>query len=265
MLRGEADTVKHAGWRPDDEYDTGDADPSHRQLLTWVLRRAAIEFRVDLVGEPRFGWRDRSVGSRVDHDGVDGWLRVVGDPVGDDVAGFWDGNATASARLSGLQVPRVHARWEYTETRLRFRADLMDYVDEPVCSPTAALTGTPPVTVAWWARLRGTLNTVARADTDREALDIDRLADRIGSWDRNLPVQVERWVPAHGDLHWGQLSIPTCWVLDWEGWGLAPAGFDAASLYLHSLAVPHLAEQVRVYFGEQLDTRDGMLSQLYIG
>ncbi|MDG4795109.1 hypothetical protein [Micromonospora sp. WMMD1082] len=41
-----------------------------------------------------------------------------------------------------------------------------------------------------------------------------------------------------------QLTTPGCWITDWEGWGLAPAGFDAASLYLHSLAVCQVAALV---------------------
>jgi len=60
----------------------------------------------------------------------------------------------------------------------------------------------------------------------------------------------------------GQPHCSGLW--DWEGWGLAPAGFDAASLYLHSVGVPKLAEHVQSMFAEALDTLDGMLAQLYV-
>ncbi|MDG4793078.1 hypothetical protein [Micromonospora sp. WMMD1082] len=256
--------MKHTRWLPSEDHWRDDDADDHRRRLAGVLRRAAIELRVELVGEPRYGWRDRSVGVRVDDDGRDGWLRLVGEPADGDVGVFWDGNVTASQQLNGLRLPRVWRSWEYAERDLRFRADLMSYVDEPACSPTAALTVVPALTETWWARLAGTLAFLPRVDTDRVAVDAERFASRIGIWDAALPVDVQRWVPAHADLHWAQLTTPGCWVLDWEGWGLAPAGFDAASLYLHSLAAPPVAQLVRARYATELDSHDGMLSQLYI-
>ena len=229
-----------------------------------MLRRAAAALRVELVGEFRYGWRNRSTGARVDDDGHDGWLRLVGEPVNGEVGVFWDGNATASQQLGGLRLPRVWRSWEHAESDLRFRADLMSHVDEPTCSRTAALTAVPALSEMWWMRLGGTLSFLTEVETDRVAVDNERLASRIQIWDEALPVDVHQWVPAHADLHWAQLTSPGCWVLDWEGWGLAPAGFDAASLYLHSLAAPPVARLVRARYLAELDSRDGMLSQLYI-
>jgi thiamine kinase-like enzyme len=69
---------------------------------------------------------------------------------------------------------------------------------------------------------------------------------------------------AHTDLHWANLMAPEAALVDWEGWGLAPAGFDAASLYLHSLLEPEMAERVHREFADVLDRRDGLLAQLYV-
>lgn len=256
--------MKHVGWLPDEEYWPEDDADDHRRRLAWVLLKASRELRIELVGEPRYGWRDRSVGARVNDDGHDGWLRLVGEPADGDVGVFWDGNATASQQLNGLRLPQVWRSWEYAERDLRFRADLMSFVDEPMCSSTAALTAVPRLSETWWAWLAGTLAFLPGVGTGRVAVDAERFASRIGIWDEALPVDVHRWVPAHADLHWAQLSIPGCWVLDWEGWGLAPAGFDAASLYLHSLAAAPVARLVRARYATELDSRDGMLSQLYI-
>ncbi|HET9255932.1 MAG TPA: hypothetical protein VFO16_12115 [Pseudonocardiaceae bacterium] len=52
--------------------------------------------------------------------------------------------------------------------------------------------------------------------------------------------------------------------MDWEGWGLAPAGFDAATLYLHSLLQSATASQVHTELNELLEHRDGLISQLYV-
>jgi hypothetical protein len=35
------------------------------------------------------------------------------------------------------------------------------------------------------------------------------------------------WITAHSDLHWASVTAPLR-ILDWEGWGRAPEGFDAA-------------------------------------
>lgn len=258
--------MKHAGWVPfEDYYPEQDGDWYRRQMLG-MLNHAAIALRVTFAGEPRFGWRDRSVGvSVVDDDYRDaGWLRLVAEAADRDVTRFWDGNATASAARCAMRTPRVWRSWSFDESATRYHADVMDYVDEAVCSASAALVGMPALSETWWAWLPGVLSALELAETGRYAVDFDQFADRVRIWDKYLPVTVERWVPAHGDLHWGQLTTASCWWLDWEGWGLAPEGFDVASLYLHSLAVPQMAEQIRLRYAKQLDSRDGMFSQLYL-
>ncbi|WP_244207258.1 hypothetical protein [Streptomyces swartbergensis] len=37
-------------------------------------------------------------------------------------------------------------------------------------------------------------------------------------------------------------------ILDWEGWGHAPEGFDAATLYAYTLLQPNVAARVRTAF-----------------
>lgn len=68
---------------------------------------------------------------------------------------------------------------------------------------------------------------------------------------------------AHADLAWVNLTAPECWLLDWEDWGLAPRGWDAATLWGNSLAVPALAERVQREYRADLDSKAGLLSQLF--
>lgn len=75
---------------------------------------------------------------------------------------------------------------------------------------------------------------------------------------------VQERCTAHADLYWNNLLGPDLAILDWEGWGRAPAGLDAATLYCHSLAHPATAQQVHEVFADQLDTPDGVLAQLYV-
>ena len=58
---------------------------------------------------------------------------------------------------------------------------------------------------------------------------------------------VTRWTAAHSDLHWANVTAPLR-MLDWEGWGRAPEGFDAATLYAYSLLLPDTAARVRDAF-----------------
>jgi hypothetical protein len=55
---------------------------------------------------------------------------------------------------------------------------------------------------------------------------------------------------------------PDLAIVDWELWGRGPVGYDAATLYCHSLLVPELAAQVHETFADLLDSPDGRLAQL---
>ncbi|MFD9537016.1 hypothetical protein [Streptomyces sp. NPDC060010] len=60
-------------------------------------------------------------------------------------------------------------------------------------------------------------------------------------------------------------------ILDWEGWGRAPYGYDAATLYVYALLVPETAARIRTQLTPVLDrpeARTGLLTvcaQVYNG
>lgn len=56
-----------------------------------------------------------------------------------------------------------------------------------------------------------------------------------------------RRTAAHADLHWANVTAPLL-LMDWEGWGQAPEGFDAATLYACSLLQEDVATRVRDAF-----------------
>jgi hypothetical protein len=74
---------------------------------------------------------------------------------------------------------------------------------------------------------------------------------------------VTEWTAAHADLAWTNLTAPNCYLLDWEDWGMAPRGWDAATLWSASFAVPTLADRVLLERRGDLDNRTGKLVQLY--
>lgn len=53
-------------------------------------------------------------------------------------------------------------------------------------------------------------------------------------------------------------------MFDWEDWGMAPRGLDAANLWDASLAAPDLAERVRSQRRGDLESRDGKLMTLFV-
>ncbi|MER5532606.1 hypothetical protein [Streptomyces mirabilis] len=86
------------------------------------------------------------------------------------------------------------------------------------------------------------------------AVGTDRVAVRQRYMERAIPESVgipapavSCWTTAHADVHWANLTEPLR-LLDWEGWGKAPKGFDAATLYAYSLLQPDTAARVRDAF-----------------
>ncbi|UUU36560.1 hypothetical protein JIX56_45870 [Streptomyces sp. CA-210063] len=101
-----------------------------------------------------------------------------------------------------------------------------------------------------WADLAGVPEKVSTAETDRT----DRVAVRRQYMDRAIPEFVgipaptaPCWTTAHADVHWANLCLPLR-ILDWEAWGRAPEGFDAATLYAYMLLQPDTAARVHDTF-----------------
>ncbi|MGW6983868.1 hypothetical protein ACWGE1_31245 [Streptomyces sp. NPDC054932] len=75
---------------------------------------------------------------------------------------------------------------------------------------------------------------------------------------------IERWAPAHADLTWANVMGQEFSIIDWEDWGMAPRGLDAAALWGNALAVPALADRVRRERRVDLESRDGRLMSLFL-
>ncbi|WP_147341202.1 hypothetical protein [Actinomadura logoneensis] len=75
---------------------------------------------------------------------------------------------------------------------------------------------------------------------------------------------VHRWSLAHGDLHWANITAPELNILDWEGFGPAPHGFDAAHLHAYTLPTPDIAARVRDTFADTLHTDEGRQAELIV-
>ncbi|NEA47835.1 hypothetical protein [Streptomyces sp. SID10815] len=216
-----------------------------------------------------WGWRGRTLGRPVGGPYGPAWLRVVHSPVNKADGKLWTGPEDAE-RLVPRQVPRPRLRRvrQWTQGEDAFKAELYDRVVGTTVAPGAVLAVAPSLPAAWWDRLRVTLDLLSAVRTERTVVRqayLDRAMPRyLAFLDGPVPTTPPRWSTAHGDLHWANLAGPDLSLLDWEGWGAAPAGYDAALLHAYSLAVPETARRVRRELATVLDTDAGRFAELAV-
>lgn len=157
----------------------------------------------------------------------------------------------------------------WRDEELVWRVDETEQVTEPVIQAGGILTEHPDLTEQWWQRLHTSLQALAIVDTARLAtphtrpITQRRVSDLIAMVAPEVETTIDEWSVAHADLSWVNLTAPQCWLLDWEDFGAAPRGWDAATLWAASLAVPALAERVQQTFAAELCSRTGLVCQLY--
>lgn len=209
----------------------------------------------------------RSVGARTDRDT---WVRVerrLLDKISDQ---GWNGTETA-ARLEGVAQPvwRGCVVWRDQDESVMWRADETELLPgAPVGN--AILSEAPELPDAWWTALNASLDALATQQTTRVATpDTETITQAFvtesirGVFTDDFDTAIERWVPAHADLNWANLTAPAFSLFDWEDWGNAPLGLDSASLWASSLAVPALADRVRHERRSDFESRDGKVMTLF--
>ncbi|MDR6866960.1 hypothetical protein J2Y69_001559 [Microbacterium resistens] len=240
---------------------TGDGTPPP---VVAALARACQRFGARPRGEPRIGWHGRSAGVQVVHGAeAPAWLRVVVARAELARGDWWNGNVEAEA-LDAVPRPRLLSWDEWSEGAVTARSELMELLPGSACAPTPELRVDPGLTDAWWTALEEALEALARHRTDRAVTTPESLSHRTHVlFGERYDLSEIPWTTSHGDLHWANLFGPEFALVDWEAWGVAPAGSDIAGLYLHSLLVPEVAETIRSRFAEVLDAPSGRLGIAY--
>ncbi|WP_327065467.1 hypothetical protein [Kitasatospora sp. NBC_01302] len=214
-----------------------------------------------------WGWRGRTLSRPVTTASGEGWLRLVSAPAEKAGGKLWEGPQEAE-RLMPPAVPRarLRGRHTWTEDQHGYLAELYDRITVPaITTHEPTLRKAPDLDDAWWNGLSTALDAIAAVPSNRVAVRQEYL-DRAMPEFLGTPVdtKVPAWTTAHGDLHWANLTGPTLTILDWEGWGTAPAGYDAALLHSYSLLVPDTATEVRQRLGHILDTPVGRFAELVV-
>ncbi|MFE0811794.1 hypothetical protein ACFW4M_28655 [Streptomyces sp. NPDC058794] len=233
------------------------------EVLDCVERALQTRMDRDTVVRKR-----RSVGARTDRDT---WVRIERrglDKIG--VQG-WNGTECA-ARLKGIAQPAWQGCvvWRDASEPVMWRADETELLPGMPIG-TAVLSEDPKLPDEWWQAFNASLDALAAQDTRRVAtpdtvtVTQALVTESIHSvFSGDFDTTVERWVPAHADLNWANMTAPTFSLFDWEDWGNAPRGLDSASLWGSSLAVPALADRVRQERHRDFESRDGKVMTLFV-
>ncbi|MFE3138974.1 hypothetical protein [Streptomyces scopuliridis] len=233
------------------------------EVLDHVERSLQVRLLPDTVVRKR-----RSVGARTIRDT---WVRIERRSLDKIPYQGWNGTESA-ARLEGVAQPEWHGCvvWRSTDEPTMWRADETGLLPgAPVGS--AILSEAPDLADDWWETLNASLDALAAQGTGRIAtpdtvtLTQALVTDSIRSvFSGNFDTTVERWVPAHADMNWANMTAPTFSLFDWKDWGNAPLGLDSSSLWASSLAVPALADRVRRERRSDFESRDGKLMTLFV-
>lgn len=231
-----------------------------------ALATASSHFEGILSGERRYGWREKSVGSKIIlRSGETFWLRLQRSPVDEKInKRNWEGELQASG-LANIRKPVVHAYYDWTSDAYHWRATLMTFIESETCSPTPELRCNLHLSARWLAYLRSSLAALSVCPTDRISCRQDlvtrRLRERFGE---AIDPTIDEWTTCHGDMHWANLTCPDLYILDWEGWGLGPKGLDPAFLLGYSLLQPDVAQIIATSFRDKLESTSGKKSILFV-
>ncbi|MFI1075719.1 hypothetical protein [Streptomyces puniciscabiei] len=218
----------------------------------------------DLAEEPIWGYAGRTLSGAVTSAQGTGWLRVVAEHPDKAHGKLWDGPKTAQELLPpAIPRPVLHDVHDWQAAGWAYRAELHQHTDATVISRSPVLEHDPALPKTWWTKLRTALDCLAEVPTERIAVREEYIRRAIPEYTGCDIGQID-WSTAHGDFHWSNLAGPDLTILDWEGWGQAPVGFDAAQLYLYSLHTPATAARVRQTLGHILDTPAARVAELTI-
>lgn len=227
-----------------------------------VLDTAEAALGVRLLRSARtFGTSGATVGMPT---ASDTWVRLAWRPIDRMHEQSWVGAEHAST-ISGVRKPALYRshRWQDEAREVVWRADEMERVRSAAVHPSGVIDTEPSLPLEWWDNLAGSFDALAKHATDRVGMRQEHLTRRINQvFDGQVDTTIDEWTIANADAHWGNLTAPECYLLDWEDWGKAPRGLDVATLWGHSLLVPAVAERIQGRFAADLDTRSGHLAQL---
>lgn len=247
--------------------EPADPEVTQRMRAAHAQARAALGVQPDRDAAEAWGWHGRTLGSPVTAPDSLAWLRVACAPASQPVTIFWDGSIEAEKSMpSSVPRPRLRSWHDWTDQRWKYRAELYEHVADRPAAASPVLATAPDLPPQWWTAVRAALDAIAAVPTRRIAVRqsfLDQAMPRL----LGTPVSTTApspWTTAHGDFHFANLCAPNLRILDFEGWGLAPAGYDAATLHSYSLLVPQATARIRSELAHMLNTPAGRFAELVV-
>lgn len=234
------------------------------QRMTLAQCRASLALGVTLDGPPVWGWRGRTVGRLALHPRRGAcWLRLLSAPVEEAGGKHWEGTRLAATLFPDVHKPALHAVHDHQVDGVAYRAELTGYVAAPVLARDPVLRHELVLQPPFLRELHADLLKVAAVTTDRLAVRQQWIGRRVPELTGRPAPQIRDWRCAHGDLHPANLTESGA-LLDWEGFGMAPRGYDAALLYAYSLLAPQTADRIFATFADDLTSPDGRAALLVV-
>jgi hypothetical protein len=237
----------------------------HRDKLAAYLTEAANRLGVTIKGETVHGLYDRTIAAPVSGPA---WLRLTTEqPRWTDKDTMWDGIATATGEpFDDIPMPRHFRSVVWTDDGLVVRADLLTYVSQQAIGTGLVLDHDVDLSDSWWQAVHSGLEPLQRITTTKRMAADPREKSFQNYFLALFGVKIEservEMAMAHGDLHFGNLTAPDLVILDWENWGWAPAGYDAAHLLCSAILQPAVVARVQTEFADVLGTYSGAVATL---
>lgn len=216
-------------------------------------------------GDAHTSVRQTSIGVKLCRtDGTANWLKIS------EKGGLreqWrrQGERLAQA-VEGISQPRILRELEWSLEGSELHAFVYSLAPSPSGQTTPWISSAMPAIGDDWLRELGSVFARLAAEPLSRWLihpgPIARIiAERFG---RKAPYDIAEWRMAHGDLNWSNVTAPTLSLLDWEFYGAAPRGYDAAMLLLFSARDPELYRRMEAAFADDLNTSSGIAARLYL-
>lgn len=234
------------------------------QRMSAAFAHAADALGTTLHGPQVWGWHGRTLSHRADHPDYGAcWLRLLSMPERKAGGKLWEGTQRAHAAFPAVRKPALHALHDHDGGGYAYRAELTAFIDEPVLSPDPVVRHELDLSGAWFATIRTTLSTIAATPTDRTAVRQEWISRAVPEYTGQSAPQIQHWECAHGDFHAANLTQGAT-LLDWEGWGTAPRGYDIAMLYAYAQLAPNTAARIRCEFPQVLSSAAGQAALLVV-
>ncbi|ARE79437.1 hypothetical protein B6R96_36030 (plasmid) [Streptomyces sp. Sge12] len=234
--------------------------PATAGRMLAAQQHAADQFGLRATGCRVWGYRGRTLSSAASPH----WLRVICAETGTEGGTLWDGPSSSRALPASVPRPGLFRIRDWITEGYAYRAELYALAPDPIVASRPVLDEDPGLPEAWWKEMSAALDALAGVPppTDREAVREEYLRRVIPAFTGHQVEAAITWSTAHGDLHYGNVTRGPH-ILDWEGWGRAPYGYDAATLYLYALLIPEVAAHIRTELAPILDrpeARTGLLT-----